>query len=93
MKILIVGAGAVGGYFGGLLAKWRDNSAGSLDVTFLARGGHLKAIQEKGLSIKSIKGDFNIRVKAVERLTDTKEARPDNLCREILRLGRGLSKY
>ncbi|MBI3814954.1 MAG: 2-dehydropantoate 2-reductase [Nitrospinae bacterium] len=73
MEILIIGAGAVGGYFGGLLAKGRDNSAGSLDVTFLARGEHLKAIQERGLSIKSIKGDFNIRVRAVERLPDAEK--------------------
>jgi 2-dehydropantoate 2-reductase len=64
MKILIVGAGAVGGYFGGMLAKAGD------DVTFIARGGHLKAIQERGLTVKSIKGDFNIKVKAVERLPD-----------------------
>ena len=61
MKILIVGAGAVGGYFGGLLARSGE------DVTFLARGEHLKAIQEKGLYIKSINGDFNIKIKAVEK--------------------------
>ncbi|MBI3583905.1 MAG: 2-dehydropantoate 2-reductase [Nitrospinae bacterium] len=67
MKILIVGAGAVGGYFGGMLAK-----AGE-DVTFLARGEHLKAIQEKGLYIKSINGDFNIKIKAVERPDDNEK--------------------
>ena len=61
MKILIVGAGAVGGYFGGLLARSGE------DVTFLARGEHLKAIQEKGLYIKSINGDFNIKINAVEK--------------------------
>ena len=73
MKILIVGAGAVGGYFGGLLAKGGGNSTGSLDVTFLARGEHLKAIQEKGLYIKSINGDFNIKIKAVERPDDNEK--------------------
>jgi len=61
MKILIVGTGAVGGYFGGMLAKSGE------DVTFLARGEHLKAIQEKGLYIKSINGDFNIKINAVEK--------------------------
>ena len=61
MKILIVGTGAVGGYFGGMLAKSGE------DVTFLARGEHLKAIQEKGLYIKSIIGDFNIKINAVEK--------------------------
>ena len=67
MKILIVGAGAVGGYFGGLLAK------GGEDVTFIAKGKHLKTIQEKGLSVKSINGDFNIKVKAIERPVDTEK--------------------
>lgn len=64
MKILIVGTGAVGGYFGGLLARSGE------DVTFLARGEHLKAIQEKGLYIKSINGDFNVKIKAVEKPSD-----------------------
>lgn len=54
MKIAIIGTGGVGGYFGGKLAM-----AGS-DVTFLARGEHLKALQQNGLRIKSIKGDFKI---------------------------------
>ncbi len=67
MKILIVGAGAVGGYFGGMLARSGE------DVTFLARGEHLKAIQEKGLYIKSINGDFNIKVKAVEKPNDNEK--------------------
>ena len=52
MKIAIIGTGGVGGYFGGKLA-YSGN-----DVTFLARGQHLKAIQEKGLTVKSIHGDF-----------------------------------
>jgi 2-dehydropantoate 2-reductase len=67
VKILIVGAGAVGGYFGGLLAK------GGEDATFIARGEHLKAIQERGLSVKSINGDFNIKIKAVERLSSVEK--------------------
>lgn len=54
MKIAIIGTGAVGGYFGGRLAQ-----AGN-EVTFIARGEHLKAIRGKGLEVKSIKGDFKI---------------------------------
>jgi 2-dehydropantoate 2-reductase len=54
MKISIIGAGGVGGYFGGRLAK-----AGN-EVTFIARGEHLRAIQENGLIVKSHLGDFTI---------------------------------
>ena len=62
MRILIAGSGGVGGYFGSLLAK------ANKDVTFLAREDHLKAIQKKGLMIKSILGDFAVKVKAYETL-------------------------
>jgi 2-dehydropantoate 2-reductase len=63
MKIAIIGAGGVGGYFGGKLAR-----AGN-DVTFLARGEHLKAIQQNGLTIRSIQGDFKIEtVQATDRI-------------------------
>jgi 2-dehydropantoate 2-reductase len=54
MKITIIGTGGVGGYFGGRLAL-----AGN-DVTFIARGEHLKAIQKNGLIVKSHLGDFTI---------------------------------
>lgn len=52
MRIAVFGAGGVGGYFGGRLAQ-----AGE-EVTFIARGEHLRAIQTKGLKVDSIKGDF-----------------------------------
>lgn len=55
MKIAVIGTGGVGGYFGGRLAM-----AGN-DVTFIARGEHLKAIQSNGLQVKSILGDFTVR--------------------------------
>jgi 2-dehydropantoate 2-reductase len=69
MKISIVGSGGVGGYFGGKLAK-----AGN-DVTFLARGEHLKAMQSKGLTIKSVFGDFNVNpVKTTQNIKDLGDA-------------------
>ena len=51
MRFAIFGVGAVGGYFGGRLAQ-----AGE-DVTFIARGDHLKVLQTRGLRLYSIKGD------------------------------------
>ena len=54
MKFAIVGAGGVGGYFGGKLA------AAGYDVTFVARGEHLKAILANGLTVKSVNGDFTV---------------------------------
>jgi 2-dehydropantoate 2-reductase len=54
MKIAIMGAGGVGGYYGGLLAQ-----AGH-DVTFIARGAHLKALQAEGLKVKSVLGNFSV---------------------------------
>lgn len=58
MKIAIMGAGGVGGYYGGLLAR-KGN-----DVTFIARGAHLRAIRQKGLHVKSMHGDFLVPVQA-----------------------------
>ena len=55
MKIAVVGAGGVGGYFGGKLA-----AAGN-DVTFIARGKTMEALRENGLTVKSVDGDFFIR--------------------------------
>jgi len=55
MKIAILGSGGVGGYYGGLLAR------SGQDVTFLARGAHLAAIQAHGLRVESVHGDFVVR--------------------------------
>ncbi|WP_119422719.1 ketopantoate reductase family protein [Desertibaculum subflavum] len=52
MKIAIIGAGGVGGYFGARLA-----AAGN-EVHFVARGAHLKAMREHGLKVKSPCGDI-----------------------------------
>ncbi|WP_034918547.1 ketopantoate reductase family protein [Gillisia sp. CAL575] len=54
MRILIYGAGGIGGYFGGRLAQ-SGNS-----VSIIARGKHLEAIKKNGLEVESINGDFTI---------------------------------
>jgi 2-dehydropantoate 2-reductase len=52
MRILVVGAGAIGGYFGGRLLQAKR------DVTFLVRERRAAQLRETGLVIKSPKGDF-----------------------------------
>jgi 2-dehydropantoate 2-reductase len=54
MRIAILGAGGVGGYFGGRLA------AKGADVSFIARGAHLAALRERGLRIVSPAGDVDL---------------------------------
>jgi 2-dehydropantoate 2-reductase len=62
MKVAVVGAGGTGAYFGGLLAR-----AGN-DVTFIARGEHLRAINRDGLTVKSPHvGDFTLTTCATDR--------------------------
>jgi 2-dehydropantoate 2-reductase len=56
MKILVMGAGAIGAYFGARL-----HQAGE-QVVFCARGRNLQALKEHGLELKSPRGDFNGRV-------------------------------
>ena len=55
MKIAIYGAGGVGGYYGGVLAR-----AGH-DVALVARGAHLSAVRRSGLRVRSPRGDFRVR--------------------------------
>ena len=54
MRIAVMAAGGVGGYFGARLAQ-----AGH-DVAFIARGRHLAAIRERGLVVKSAAGDIHV---------------------------------
>jgi 2-dehydropantoate 2-reductase len=58
MRVLVVGAGAIGGYFGGRLLQ-----AGR-DVTFLVRPHRAAELADKGLIIKSPRGDFTQRAPA-----------------------------
>lgn len=55
MRIAVFGTGGVGGYFGGRLAQ------AGVDVSFIARGEHLQSLQECGLRVKSLCGDFIVK--------------------------------
>lgn len=67
MKIAVYGAGGVGAYFGGRLAK-----AGA-DVHLIARGNHLEALQEEELEVESIRGDFSVDLPATNEPADIGE--------------------
>jgi 2-dehydropantoate 2-reductase len=66
MKILVMGSGGVGGYFGAKLAR-----AGEA-VTFVARGMHLDAIRAHGLRVRSsVEGEFVVRASATDNPAET----------------------
>ena len=54
MRIVVMGTGGIGGYFGARLAQ------GGSEVTFIARGAHLQAIRENGLRVASALGDLHL---------------------------------
>jgi len=56
MRFAVIGAGGVGGYFGGKLAH------GGADVTFIVRGKTLEALRGNGLRVDSINGDFVVPI-------------------------------
>src|SRR3954471_23095723 len=60
MRIAVIGAGAVGGYYGALLAR-----AGH-EVTLIARGAHLAAIRDRGLTVQATRGAFTVRPAAYD---------------------------
>ena len=64
MKTVIMGSGGIGGYFGGILAQCGN------DVTFVARGKHLRSIQRDGLNIRSNHGNLTIKAKATDRVDE-----------------------
>lgn len=59
MRILVLGAGAVGGYFGGRMVE------GGADVTFLVRDRRRAALARDGLRVKSAVGDLKLAVKTI----------------------------
>lgn len=69
MRILVIGAGAVGGYFGGRLA------AVGRDVTFLVRASRAHQLQQTGLQIFDPYGDLHVQPKLL--LTEELKAKPD----------------
>lgn len=58
MKYLVVGSGGTGGSIGGFMSK------AGMDVTLIARGAHLAAMKENGLSFKTPDGSFSTSAKA-----------------------------
>lgn len=66
MKILIIGAGAVGGYFGAKLSK--DGN----DVSFFVRPQHKAILEKEGLRVKSFEGDFSVAAKVVTSVSEIK---------------------
>lgn len=68
MKIFVIGAGGVGGYFGGRICK------AGYDTTFLLRGKTLQAIKNNGLQVKSILGDFKVYPKVTDDYSEAQQA-------------------
>jgi len=72
MKIAMMGSGGVGGFFGGRLAN------AGYDVSFIARGAHLKALREQGLTIENA-AQGNIQVPKVHATEDPASLGPVDL--------------
>ncbi len=60
MRVAVMGAGSIGGYFGGML------SLGGNEVTLIARGANLEAIRDKGLQIITDYGQFTVQCDATD---------------------------
>ncbi|MED1409872.1 MULTISPECIES: 2-dehydropantoate 2-reductase [Bacillus] len=61
MRILVLGAGGVGGFFGGRLVEKGE------DVTFLVRSRRKQQLEKKGLVIRSVNGDFSFQPKLITK--------------------------
>ncbi|MBP0615208.1 2-dehydropantoate 2-reductase [Jiella mangrovi] len=61
MKVAIFGAGAIGGLIGARLAERTD-----AEIGLVARGPHLKAMQENGLTVRAEDGETTVKVRACE---------------------------
>jgi len=60
VKVAILGAGAIGAYVGAALAR------GGADVALIARGAHLAALRENGVTVLSPRGDFHVHPLATD---------------------------
>ena len=68
MRFIIIGAGGIGAYFGGELAR-----AGH-DVTMFARGAHLDALRKNGLTLRGPEGEAVVRVGATNEISELPDA-------------------
>ena len=68
MRIVVLGAGAIGGFLGAKLAR-----AGG-DVVLIARGPHLAAMRERGLRVIEAEGEWTVRIDATDEFAPMSEA-------------------
>ncbi len=68
MKVIVLGAGGIGAYYGGQLTR-----AGH-DVTLYARGEHLAAIRERGLEIRTPERSSTVQIGATDRADELGDA-------------------
>ena len=78
MRIAVMGSGGFGGYFGALLAR------GGADVTFIARGAHLEAMQREGLGVEGGPAPFHLE--QVQATGDPQEIGPADLVMMCVKL-------
>lgn len=67
MHIVVIGAGGVGGYFGGMIAN------AGFNATFVVRGKTYEALKTKGLTVKSIKGGFKVNPGVIGHINEIKD--------------------
>ena len=80
MRIAVVGAGAIGGFIAGALAR------SGAEVGVVARGAHLQAIRQNGLQVRSELGAFVVNVPASSSLQELEREFPDGAGFEYLLL-------
>lgn len=68
MKVVVIGAGGIGAYYGGQLARSGN------DVTLYARGDNLDAICDRGLEIRTAEGTAVVEVRATDRADELGDA-------------------
>src|SRR5438552_3425661 len=81
MKFAIVGAGAIGAFLGAMLAR-----AGE-DVTLVARGPHLRAMQQHGVRVRGDVGEFQVPVTAIDDPDGSKSERCRRLADSLIKAG------
>jgi len=68
VKVVVLGAGGIGAYYGGQLARSGN------DVTLYARGDNLSAIEDRGLEIRTAEGSSVVAVRATDRAEELGDA-------------------